>query len=59
MTSLESDGELLTTMSTLGAEPEPDSQQYAHGMTANDQEEIDLRGERDRDAGATHPWRSV
>ncbi|MGH4025446.1 MAG: hypothetical protein ACRDRV_12805 [Pseudonocardiaceae bacterium] len=48
--------ELLTAVRGLGAEQEPDGQ--AQARAARFEGGLDLRGSRDREPDAPHPWRS-
>ena len=47
--------ELLTSVRGLGAEHEPDGQ--AQARAARLEGGLDLRGSRDREPDAPHPWR--
>ncbi len=56
MTDPQSAEELLTAVRGLGEEHEPDEE--ARARAAQLDTEFDLRGSRDRDPNAPHPWRS-
>lgn len=57
MTELHREEELLSAVSGLGEEDEPDEQARARAAQL-DPGELDLRGTRDRDPDAPRPWRS-
>lgn len=56
MTETHEDEELLLMVRGLGAEHEPD--EHTRARAAHVEGGLDLRGSRDREPGAPHPWRS-
>lgn len=51
--------ELLDEVRGLGVKHEPDHAAVARGIELAAAGKLDLRGDRDRDARAPHPWRSA
>ena len=58
MTEQHVDAQLLAEVRGLGEVHEPDEQARDRAASLDVGEEFDLRGSRDRDSAAPHPWRS-